>query len=497
MKKRFLALLLIGLLAVSVIGVVPGLAEEKLQPMRYLTPGNMMQDADTALAAINAALQQDGLNIEVGFIRLPWDVYDQKLNVMLSSGEEFEMMHVMQDVKNITSLASREAIVPIGQYLDNYPNLVNKFTDAEWSAAMYKGEIYAVPARWKDFTRVYGEMWALGGAMSKVTDKSPTTVDELLDVMRAMSKEIEERVGKKPYHWVHQLQATPAGLHRTYETWPFYVENSLSAALIRQDGTVDSYYESDEFKWDAEVYRTMYTEGLINPDILSLDHTKKYDELRVGCALPSMTFGVGDNLALQENLPDEFMQDFFLAPEKPSLLYTLSQNLQAISATAEDEETGLKFLDWLYADKVNHDLFFYGIEGVHYTASAPNKISYIRGEDNENLYVFDTWMMGYLPYLRFDERYTDAMIDHETIALPESEYVISPAAAFLFDAADIAMELANLETEIKASIYPIRFGLVDYETAYPDAIERLKAAGLDAYMDAYRAQFAEYLAAQN
>lgn len=43
-----------------------------------------------------------------------------------------------------------------------------------------------------------------------------------------------------------------------------------------------------------------------------------------------------------------------------------------------------------------------------------------------------------------------------------------------------------------ASIYPIKFGLVDYDSHIDDAIANLKAAGMDKVIDEYRRQFEEF-----
>ena len=56
------------------------------------------------------------------------------------------------------------------------------------------------------------------------------------------------------------------------------------------------------------------------------------------------------------------------------MIYTDVQNLNAIAATSEDPESGLKFLNWLYASEENHDLFHYGIEGTHYTKTGDHRI---------------------------------------------------------------------------------------------------------------------------
>ena len=490
--KRLLTLLLV---LAFVLGFATAALGEGKHPMRYVTPGNYYSDNDAALKAINDKLEADGVDIEVSFIRIPWDAYNERINAMLATGEPFELLHVMQDVKNLTSIASMDAIIPIEKYLPNYPVLMEMFSETDWTAGMYKGEIYAVPAKWKDFSRLYGYMFARGDLITKHFEgRYPETAEELLEYFAVLQPVIEEETGVKPYMWLHNIRHAPAFLHRTYDTWPFYVEMSQGFALVRQDGTIDSYYESEEFKKDAEFFKTLYDNGYIHPDILSMPMEYKNDMAALGAVLPCPTFNHTTDYAMQKNIPEAYMEFFMLSPEKIKLIYTLAQNLNAISATAEDPESGLKFLNWLYADKTNHDLFHWGVEGVHYTASDPSRYNYIEGADGQPLYTFDTWMSGYMGFMRYDENYSDAGVEYDQVPLPDDEVVYTPAAAFLFDATEIAMELANMEAELIASMFPIRFGLVSYEEGYADAIAKLKAAGLDTYMEEYRRQFAEYQA---
>lgn len=44
---------------------------------------------------------------------------------------------------------------------------------------------------------------------------------------------------------------------------------------------------------------------------------------------------------------------------------------------------------------------------------------------------------------------------------------------------------------------PISSGFVDYEEALPAAIEKLKQAGLDKYVEEYQRQFSEFMAKKN
>ena len=97
--------------------------------MRYVAPGNEFPDQANALTYINGRMQADGLNIELVLMRFPWDVWEQKCNLMFASGDEFELIHVMQDVKTAQALRSMNAIQPLNDYLDNFPMLRDDYAD--------------------------------------------------------------------------------------------------------------------------------------------------------------------------------------------------------------------------------------------------------------------------------------------------------------------------------------------------------------------------------
>lgn len=396
--------------------------------MRIVQPGTLCPDYETGMAAVNEKLKEDGVNIEVSVTRIPWDAYAEKLNLMLTTGEEFELLHVMQDVKNLSAIAGMGAISSIHDSIQNYPDLYNKFSETEWLGTLYKGEEYAVPCYWRSFDNTMSYMDYRSDIAEKVGyDEFPDTTEGIIDLMKKSQDEILNETGMKAYSWFHQVQDTAHWLHRSYDTYPFYVENSLGICLIRQDGTVDSFYESEEFKKDANTYYEMYQAGLIDPDILNRDHQKQYDDANYGAMLPSQTFDPYTGVTMQKN----------------------------------------------------------GVEGA--------EVKWVEafGDDGNPLYSMDTWMTGYLPYMAYATDTPDEQVDYMTYK--SDNYVISPAAGFIFDSSNVTSELTNLQTEIISSIYPIKVGMVSYEDNIDAAIEKLKAAGLDKYMEEYRTQFKAYL----
>jgi putative aldouronate transport system substrate-binding protein len=495
-SKLVLVLGLVALTAGSVFasGSSASGAAAGVHPMRFVQPGTAAPEYAAGIKAVNDKLKADGLDIAVEIIYIPWDVYDQRLNLMMSTGEPFELLHVMQDVKNISNLVGRDGIVPIDEYLSKYPGLVSRFSTDDWKAGRFSGKTYAVPATWRSFDNYLSAVTVLLNPLRKVAAEFPTdgNIDKIIDVSKKMQAQILQDKGKTAYHWMHQLSWAPNWLHRTYSTYPFYVDMSNNITLARQNGTIDSYFESQEFKWDAENYRKMFQAGLIYPDMLNTQSQHWTDEFGIlGVMLPSEANNtMGAWITLGRNLPDEQVTTYFLNPEKPHVVF-YTQNLNAVSATAERAESGLMFLNWLYGNKQNHDLFHYGVEGVHYTASSPSKIQQKYDSTGAALYRADDWMTGYLPWMRFSELATPEQIAWNTFKADNKVY--TPVAGFIFDATPVSSQLAAIQTEIISSFYPIRYGLVDYAASYPAALQRLKAAGVDQYMAEYRRQFAEYL----
>jgi putative aldouronate transport system substrate-binding protein len=501
MKKRYIFnFMLVLFLLLPVLAVYSGGGGDRsrasgVHPMRFVVPGTAPIDYETGIKAVNEKLKADGVDIEVSIIRIPWDQYEQKLNLMLSTGEPFELLHVMQDIKNISALTSRDALLPIDEYLPKYPNLVNKFDASRWLAGNVQGKTYAVPCYGQSMDYYLGYLYVRTDVLEKIgvpRSQFPTgNTTDLLNIMKRMQDYIRQDIGITSYHYPHQLSWAPNWLHRSYDTFPFYVENSLGLILARQNGTIDSYFESEEFRKDTALYRQMFQAGLIHPDILNLPPDTKATEFERGAALPGELQMFGNLLALQDINPEADADYFWFGPEKPNMVFTLGQNINAVSATAEDPESGIKFLNWLYANEDNYILFHSGVEGVHYTRNADGSLEAITDDNNTPLYQFEGWMTGYVPYIRFPDTVPQSIVDFITKESPNKVY--SPIAGFIFDATDVASELASLQTEIIASFYPIKYGLVDFNTAYPEALRRLKAAGLDRYMAEYRRQFAQYL----
>ena len=120
--KKILSLVLA---AMMLMALVPGFAAAEgaeLSKVLYVVPGSAPAAYDTVMAKVNESLAAEGIQLEVQYI--PWDVWDQKINLMLSTGDPFDLFHVMQDRVSYATYYSRGGLMDISKYIDEFGSAI-------------------------------------------------------------------------------------------------------------------------------------------------------------------------------------------------------------------------------------------------------------------------------------------------------------------------------------------------------------------------------------
>lgn len=112
----------------------------------YLRPGTAPEQNEELLKAINDKLEADGTGLQLDIMYVPSDVFSDKVNMMMSAGEEFDLLAVMEDQKSFTTYIGSEGIMPITEYVKESEVLQKVIPDWMWESATVKGEIYTIPA---------------------------------------------------------------------------------------------------------------------------------------------------------------------------------------------------------------------------------------------------------------------------------------------------------------------------------------------------------------
>lgn len=455
---------------------------------KFVLPGQASQDYGLVAPEINKKLAADGVGIELDRVYIPWDAWEQKVNIMLSTGEEFDLLNVMNDWIPLSTYVGRGALADITQIIDQYGENIKKLNpEIMMNSAKVNDKMYAVPAFWVEFSRG-PELTIRKDLLRENNLEVPKNIDELTSAYETVMKNWKGK--EKLYLPLIGSNATAFGLAwKSYDSWPFTVVDKIF--YVNQNGDVKAFVETEEFKKDCQLARSWYQKKLINPDVLVFKVEQLNNQLSTGNWFAHCgTYGEAvENL--QKNFPNITVDDFEFVtfnPEKPNLRPYGTRNLNAVPATSKNPEVGVKFINWLYANQDNYNLFMYGIEGTHYKKIGDKaREAIVDPALKMPRYVSDDWMIGNLEYL-LPASNTPVATRNALFTIDETA-VNSVAANFVFDATNVKAEIANVKTELQASIAPIVTGVLDYDKYYPAALDKLKKAGLDKVVAEYKLQF--------
>lgn len=449
----------------------------------YVIPGDEPKEVDRAVADVNAKMAADGVGIELELKYFPWDVWDQKINLMLSTGEVFDAFHVMNDRVTLANYASRGALADISDAMGQYgSNIKANVPELAMKDCQINGDQYGIPAFWVE-TALNHQGTIRADVLRKYDLEMPTTFDELTEAYKVVFENWDG----------NQKPCFPSTAIN--ERIPFFFSSDTEFCIydnliyVNQDGTITNYYETDTFKEAAKNARTWYELGFINPDVLTLTSDQVASQLDMGDWF-AVNGTMGSIAGMKADNPDLVPEDLAwldLTGGAQEIRPYGVKNLQAVPASSENPENAVKFFDWVYANQENFDLFIYGSEGTDYNkGEGKNYEPILDATTGQADYSFAGWMAGNINY-----GYTDAAAPPDTVAhlysIDESA-VDGIAAGFSFDASNVQTQLADVQTQISAVLMPMAWGVTDYDSGIDEAIDLLKKAGVDDVIAEFKVQ---------
>ncbi|HEY5560529.1 MAG TPA: extracellular solute-binding protein [Clostridiaceae bacterium] len=462
-----------------------------LETVKYVVPGDTPTDLAAVTKLINDKMAADGVHVAVQFQYYPWDSFDQKLNLMLSTGEEFDLFQIMNDRTSLSNYASRGALSDITSDISQYGSNIKAINpNIMMKSGQVGGKQYAIPADWFE-SSITSQTFIRTDILHKygITDL-PTNFQQLTDDYVTVMKKWTGP--QKPYYPILGQSAFSFSINeKTYSEWPFTVIDKMF--MVTQDGTISDYFESNAFKQDCANARLWYKDGIISSDAITVTNDQLTNQLNSGDWL---TGGGGNNIAtMLKNYPDLKTTDFAyvdFASDKPNVRPYGTRNMNAVPAASKHPDAAVKMVNWVYANQANYDLFMYGRKGVDYTPSIDStgrqvRTSIIDPAKKTPLYSFQDWMMGNMKFERPEIGVPDTY--NKEIYNFDKTAVNSPVAEFTFDATPVQTKYTDVQTTLTAVIPQMATGSVDYATAYPAALKKLKAAGIDDVINEYKAQY--------
>ncbi|BBH22400.1 putative ABC transporter peptide-binding protein YtcQ [Paenibacillus baekrokdamisoli] len=404
----------------------------------------MFEGADAPDSLIYKKLQEK-LNIRIKPITASWNDWEEKLNVMIASGEmpDVFVSYGIDRPVQYRQWIKEGMILPISDYAGQYPNIQKSLANFAVLAKTTGDKHYALP--------IYNEAGSGKDAVSghnilirkdwldKLHLQVPTTLDEFYAVAKAFTENDPDGNNKKD---TYGYTSSSGGVW-----WQYPIFNAFDTSTDRwenKDGQWSPEVISDKMKDAVSFLNKMYNEKILDPEFMLNTDDKKIEKFvtgKVGIIIHNA------NATFYNDIYNKFKQ---AKPEAdPKSIFTWVGTMKgktgiqrmdgfnnfwcetSINAgiSEEKQKKALELLDYLLSDE-GQDLMLNGIEGVHYKKDGDKIVPLMTDEEKSKDKAFSlkalvSWNSNYLP---------DSMPNKEDIvALSKStgDYAVPNPLAYL------------------------------------------------------------------
>ncbi|MFC5530679.1 ABC transporter substrate-binding protein [Cohnella yongneupensis] len=460
-----------------------GAASLKPYNLTMYFPGSAQPDQKKVEAKMNEYLK-DKINATIELKPIDWGAWGDKMNLMIASGEEADIIFTAAWNGYSTNVA-KGAFLPLDELLQSNGQDILKTLDPLFlEGSKINGKNYGVPTN-KELAATKG--LALRKDIVEKYNIDLSQVKTIAD-MEPIFKLIKEKEPKMiPYYMFG-----PENGVNMINQWDYMGDSSVPGIVIKDQTSTQVVNELDlpETKERINMIRDWYLKGYINQDAAT---TKVFpgDQMKAGnvfAKAESLKPGKDAELTASTGLP--WIQIELAGPTISTGDTTGS--MLAISRTSGDPERAMMFINLLHTDKYLNNLLNFGIEGEHYDKKSDEVIDTTKGAKTYNL--GSSWMFGnqFLNYLQPNE---DPQKWDKFKAFNASGKA-SPAIGFTFDSEPVKSEIAavvNVNSQYQTALYT---GSVDPEEAMAKYTAKLKDAGVDKIIAEKQKQLDAYLASK-
>lgn len=455
--------------------------------------------------------------------------YKEKLNLRMIGSENYDIVFDAPFNK-LKNFAAYEMYVPLEEYIENgkYPNLTKAFPKEIVDANHYFGHLYGLP-----MMRTYGNGIDCVYYRKDLAKKYNIGSDGQINSYDELQSFLDAVLADKSLNGMTPFGVSASRVFYSLFRDDYNVElaknhivslnlGAMAYVLLNEDNTkvVDIVYQGedlDRFSAFPEQYRDGEKLGLAR--LKKLREWNKYlerDSLNRKDAWAMVTgmkaAAMVDNLDTYEqkmtdfasSIPDGELGVFIINNDvknmKPQARVTNLQgnNFICIPAWSKKVDKALTFLDWLYANSTNHDLFELGVEGEDWKAIGDDRYEQIKSDDNE-AYSFPGYVLTWNPnYVRFLDTLDEDIYEYKKYDLDRNAYYESPLAGFMFDTSKLQTEstvVSGIKSEVETAL--AHGALDDPVGKLNENINKCLDNGLDVIREEAIRQINEFLANKN
>jgi len=458
-------------------------APEEIVDIKYTYAGIVPTDLAEVQDAMNAILEPT-INTHLTLEPIDWGAFNDKITMRFAAGEQVDIAFTAPWTNSYVQNVANGNLHPLDDLLPaKAPGLWASMPESTWEAARAKGKIYAVINQ-----QIFPKPWGVE-VRKDMAEKYNLDLDAIKrwEDMEPFLKEVRDGEGITPEFWA---QGTGGNTGDTYFMSQYWGIDPLDDAV----GVVGIYADDDDLKVVLSPESPEYAQamaltfkfvedGIIPRDPLPAEEAKA--AVRAGQYIyMHHVEKPGNEAELMSSYGHEWVIKNLT---DPLILDTAgaTATLNGIGASCPSPDNAMLVLEMLNTNVEVYTLICRGIEGKHWVwvdkeqnlAGFPEGVTGETSGYNPN----SDWMFGN----QFNAPYRDPV---QVGAWPKTKEMNdtampSKALGFTFDRTPVQNEIAQI-TAVKAEYGQlINDGQVDPETAIPEYIDQLKAAGVQAIID--------------
>lgn len=464
---------------------------ETLDPVEltwFLDGNGTPTDAAMVIEALNNLPQVKALNATINIIWYDWGSYDQKTQLMFTSGEPCDLIFTSNWANNYVNGAINGNYVALDDLLPKYaPKTWAEVSEVAWTMSKVNGTIYAIPNQ-QIWYNAWG--WSVRKDMADKYGVTLDTIEKFEDITPILEKILADYPELK-------YQIVQGGGPVVFGTMGYdAIPGGIGA--IKQGDTSRKIVNVNEEPIYRERIDLMHewTEAGYAPREI-VDYATA-NAARINGFYPVYLHVEKPGFAAENKMMNGY--DWIGEPlEEPVLGYVIP-TMTGVCATSKNPERALMFFDLMYSDSEVFNTVAKGLEGKHWkwVDQEKNVIGFPDGVDAQNsgYNINSDWMIGnnFLAYYLNPDQ-VGAWEDTNKI---NKEAVMPMPGPFIFDPTPVQAELAALTTVDKQYGEAIQSGLIDSDDPEKGLAVWLKAqkeAGIEKIIAAEQEQLDAFVAA--
>lgn len=455
-----------------------GDANSDVPTLLFYQVGEAPKNLDQLLDTANKILEKEaGARINMQYIG--WGDFEQKMNVITSSGENYDIALATNYLNN----AQKGAYADLTELSKEYASETLDYLDQSYiEGNMVNGKLYAIPVQGNTFAQ---QMFTF----------NPTFLDKYnLDISNVEKLEDLEPFLKTVHENEPNVATLSAGSGWKINKNIDYIIDANVPLAVDLDGdhskiinpfeegestlpllkTMHKYYEAGYVPQDAATSQTEYpTDG----DTWFVRQETQGPQ------------DFGDYL-LRRVTGKEIISKAFTKPIK-----TIAQSRMAnfvISNNSKHKEEAMKVLNELNTNPELLNGLVYGPEGETWEKTGnDDRVRFLDAYNDPDITHMSAWNLANNDILYLDEDITDEQVKEKDELMKKAE--ASPILGFNFDTSNVKTEITNVNNVVAQYGPGLYTGTLDPDKAVPEFLEKLDKAGIKKIQEEAQKQFDEFL----